>query len=127
MFEAWHSARPRARSQGMGHTVFWVGLLFCAACGVELGGIAAGLSMIGDGPGDGVVEIVVFANLAPWTCLGGFVVLTAARARIRTRVEATTFGPLPPLVPALARVESSRALGEGPNIPLAMNLTVAPA
>ncbi|PBC66118.1 hypothetical protein BX265_8562 [Streptomyces sp. TLI_235] len=95
--------------------MYWAGLLLCALLGVELGGIAAGIA------DSHVPLIVISSNLAPWTAIGGFTLLAGGRRR---RVEAA-LGPVR-LETAMARIESSRAVGEGPDIPLQLDLTVAP-
>ncbi|WP_345696898.1 hypothetical protein [Kitasatospora terrestris] len=97
-----------------------MGLLLCALVGVELGGIVAGI--MSTDTATGVVLTVVGANLAPWTAMGGFVLLYRGRRRASQVKQAP-----PRLEPAMARIESSRAVGEGPDIPLDLDLTVAPA
>jgi hypothetical protein len=41
-------------------------------------------------------------------------------------LETAAFGPLPALQPVLAKIEISRAVGEGPDFPVNLGLTVAP-
>ncbi|MEV7177483.1 hypothetical protein [Kitasatospora sp. NPDC093679] len=95
--------------------MYWVGLALCVLFGGELGAVAAGIA------DTGVPLIVIGANLAPWTAMLGFALLLAGRRR---RQEAVA-GPVRTEA-AMARIESSRAVGEGPEIPLQLDLTVAP-
>ena len=105
--------------------MFLFGLLLCALLGVESGGIVAGAIHLTDGTASGVGLFVISVNLVPWTAIGGVVVLTVAQRRsVRTAAGAAL--PLPVLLPVLARIETSRAVGEGPDLPLRLGLTVAP-
>ncbi|GAA2807301.1 hypothetical protein ACFQ0M_02965 [Kitasatospora aburaviensis] len=101
--------------------MYWVGLLLCVLLGGELGAIVAGI--FASDVGWSVSLIVIGANLAPWTAMAGFALLLRGRRRPRALAEK----PEPPrLEPAMARIEASRAVGEGPEIPLRLDLTVAP-
>jgi hypothetical protein len=106
--------------------MFWFGLLLCALFGVELGGTAAGAIHLADGAAGEISLFVISINLAPWTGLGGFGLLAGARHRAARAHEAATDGPLPALQPVLARIETARAVGEGPDIPLRLGLTISP-
>jgi hypothetical protein len=105
--------------------MFLFGLLLCALCGVGLGGLVAGAIHLGDTDGGGVVLFVLSINLAPWIGVAGFALLAAAQRRAIRAAEAL-LPPLPALQPVLARIEASRAIGEGPDLPLFLGLTVAP-
>nr|WP_134004977.1 hypothetical protein [Streptomyces sp. 846.5] len=114
---------------GGGTTVYWFGLLCCALLGVEIGGVAAGAIHLTDPAfSDSVLLFVLSINLAPWTGLIGFAAVMGSRPKAerlaeraeRAKIEAA------PQVPALARIEMSRAVGEGPDLPLLLDLTVVP-
>jgi hypothetical protein len=105
--------------------MFWFGLLLCALLGVELGGVVAGAIHLGDADASGVGLFVISVNLVPWTGLGGGALLAAAGRRAARATEAA-LPPLPALRPVLARIETSRAIGDGPDLPLFLSLTVAP-
>ncbi|MFJ3793224.1 hypothetical protein [Kitasatospora sp. NPDC090091] len=101
--------------------MYWVGLLLCVLLGGELGAIVAGI--FASDVGWSVSLIVIGANLAPWTAMAGFALLLRGRRRPSVLAEK----PEPPrLETAVARIEASRAVGEGPDIPLSLDLTVAP-
>ncbi|MFD7901788.1 hypothetical protein ACFV4F_06365 [Kitasatospora sp. NPDC059722] len=99
--------------------MYWAGLLLCVLLGGEIGAIVAGIAA--DDVGTTVTLTVVGANLVPWTALGAIALLVAGSRR---RAAAGTEPPR--LEPAMARIEASRATGEGPDIPLRLDLTVAP-
>jgi hypothetical protein len=101
------------------------GLVLCGLFGAEIGGIAAGAMHLGNGA-DGVTLFVVSINLAPWTGIAGFGLLAYGRSRATRALEVAIHGPLPALRPVLAKVETARAVGEGPDIPLRLGLTIAP-
>ncbi|MGF1424930.1 hypothetical protein [Kitasatospora sp. LaBMicrA B282] len=106
--------------------MYWAGLLLCALLGGEVGGMLTGF-FVSD-TGLSITLIVVGANLAPWTGIGGFALLFRGRQRraaLRARAAGEPAEPPRP-EPALARIESARATGEGPDIPLRLDLTVAP-
>ena len=105
--------------------MFWFGLLLCALLGVDLGGTVAGAIHLTDDTGHGVALFVVCVNLVPWTGIGSIALLTLAGRRAARAAEAAR-PPLPALRPVLARIEASRALGDGPDLPLFLSLTVAP-
>lgn len=110
--------------------MYWFGLLLCALLGVELGGVAAGVvQLTGDGGvAAGVVLVVVGANLVPWTGMAGFAAALKSRPRAQRLAERTAAAEIAAAVmlPALARIEGSQAVGEGPDLPLRLDLTVAP-
>lgn len=99
--------------------MFWVGLLLFAVVGGETAALVSGASMLG-GDGDGVARFVVAVNLLPWTL--GLASLLVWQGR-RRRLGLAEKGPMSP---ALARVESAEATGEGPNHRMRLDLTVAP-
>ncbi|MHA6759991.1 hypothetical protein [Streptacidiphilus sp. PAMC 29251] len=101
------------------------GLLFCALAGIELGATAAGAIHLGDADAGGVPFFVIGINLAPWTAFAGFALLAAA-ARRSARAREAAADPLPALQPVLARIDASRAIGMGSDLPLYLGLTVAP-
>ncbi|MEY9838640.1 hypothetical protein [Streptacidiphilus sp. EB103A] len=112
--------------------MYWFGLLCCALLGVEIGGVAAGAVHLTDPAfSSSVLLFVLGMNLIPWTGLIGFAAVRNSRSKAerlaeqaeraeRAKVEAA------PKTPALARIETSRAVGEGPDLPLLLDLTVAP-
>ncbi|WP_052442689.1 hypothetical protein [Streptacidiphilus neutrinimicus] len=102
--------------------MYWVGLLLCVVLGVEAGGIVAGI--LADDTGWSVTLIVVGANLAPWTGIAAFALLLAGRRR-RLAAAAGAVEP-PQWETVMARIESVRAVGDGPDVPLRLDLTVAP-
>ncbi|GAA1980350.1 hypothetical protein [Catenulispora subtropica] len=101
--------------------MFWFGLVLWVLAGGELGAITDGALQFGDDGAAGVAEFVVGVNLLPWTGLAGGGALYAGRRR------RLGLGAAPgPTVAAAARIESSRAVGEGPDFPVRLDLTVAP-
>jgi hypothetical protein len=105
--------------------MLWFGILLCAAMGIELGGVAAGALHLGDASGDSVLLFVICVNLVPWTGIAGISAIVGARKRASRPIE-TLREVLPTLEPVLAKIEASRAVGEGPDLPLMLELTVAP-
>lgn len=103
----------------------WFGMVLCALFGVELGGVAAGAIHLTGPDGNMITLFVVCINLAPWTGLAGIGLLVNAGRRVDRKTE-EPYLPLPPLQPVLAKIEASRAVGEGPDIPLRLDLTIAP-
>ncbi|WP_052441067.1 hypothetical protein [Streptacidiphilus anmyonensis] len=101
--------------------MYWVGLLLCVVLGVEAGGIVAGV--LAADTGWSVTLIVVGANLAPWTGIAAFGLLLAGRRRRHTSTAAVE---PPRWETVMARIESVRAVGDGPDVPLRLDLTVAP-
>ena len=103
-----------------GNAVFWFGLLLCTLLGVEIGGtVAGGLHLVDPGAA-GVGLFVVGINLIPWTAIAGFALLFGSGRKAAGIAEVRTMHP------ALARIESSRAVGEGPDFAVRLDLTVAP-
>jgi hypothetical protein len=100
--------------------VFWIGLVLWVLAGGALGSTTAGAFRLGDQDASGVAEFVIGINLLPWTALAGWGLL---RAGHRKRLG---LGVLGPTTAAPARIESSRAIGEGPDFPVRLDLTVAP-
>ncbi|MFD9127335.1 hypothetical protein ACFV0G_21665, partial [Kitasatospora sp. NPDC059571] len=98
--------------------MFRAGLVLCVLLGAETGAVLVGA--LGLGHGRGVALFVIGLNLAPWTGLLGFGLLYGSRRR---RLEAARAGRVQP---AVARIESVRAVGEGPEVPLQLDLSVAP-
>ncbi|WP_052434536.1 hypothetical protein [Streptacidiphilus melanogenes] len=90
--------------------------------GVEVGGLVAGI--LAEDTSWSVVLTVVSANLAPWTGIGAFALLFAGRRRRLATVTAAVEPPRWETV--MARIESVRAVGDGPDVPLRLDLTVAP-
>lgn len=101
------------------------GLLLCAITGVALGATSVGAAHLTDDSGSGVAYFVIGLNVAPWAAAAGFALLGAANARAIGRSRRSE-PPLPELRPVLARIETSRAVGDGPDLPLRLGLTVAP-
>src|SRR5690242_7154523 len=96
-----------------GGPVFWFGLVLFVLVGGELGAVSDGAFGLTDGPA-AVVELVVGANLVPWTGLGaGGAFVAGHRKRL---------GVAGPTVPAAARIEASRAVGAGPDFPVELDL-----
>ncbi|MEY9877200.1 hypothetical protein ABH931_006724 [Streptacidiphilus sp. MAP12-33] len=98
--------------------MFWIGVVLWCLVGGELGALTHGATNLGSG--GGVVEFVLGINLVPWTALvaGGLL-----KAGSRRRAGLDVKGPTER---ALARVESSRAVSEGPDHLLRLDLTVVP-
>ncbi|GAA1217488.1 hypothetical protein GCM10009665_04180 [Kitasatospora nipponensis] len=98
--------------------MFGIGLLLCVLLGVEIGGVVAGIPGLGSGD---VALFVIGVNLVPWTAIAGLGLLYGGLRRRRglDRPGPTRAAP--------AKVESSRAVSEGPDPRLLLDLTVAPA
>ncbi|MEV4558905.1 hypothetical protein AB0K51_18215 [Kitasatospora sp. NPDC049285] len=97
--------------------MFWIGLLLFAGVGFELGLVLEGATGLGDA--SGVAPFVIGVNLVPWTgVLAGGALWAGSEKR-----RGVAAGPKSP---ALARVESARATGDGPNHTVKLDLTVAP-
>ncbi|MFC5640448.1 DUF3592 domain-containing protein [Kitasatospora cinereorecta] len=99
--------------------VFWIGVVLWVLVGGELAAVATGAVELGSG--SGVARFVIGINLAPWTAMAAWGLVYAGRRR---RAGLTPTGPLSP---AVARVESAKATGEGPDHQVRLDLTVAPA
>ncbi|GAA2040382.1 hypothetical protein GCM10009839_48170 [Catenulispora yoronensis] len=97
-----------------------MGLVLWVLAGGELGAVAVGATKLGSPDASGVVEFVVGINLVPWTGLAGIGALLGGQHK---RLGLSAAGPTEA---AAARIESSRAVGEGPNFPVELDLTVAP-
>ncbi|NUR63712.1 MAG: hypothetical protein HOV87_34390 [Catenulispora sp.] len=105
--------------------MFWIGLVLWVLVGGELGAIAHGAFQLGGDGGAGVAELVIGINAFPWTGLvAGGLLASGRRKRHGLGALDAAAGPT---VSAAARIESSRAVGEGPNFPVRLDLTVAPA
>lgn len=100
--------------------MFLIGLVLWLVAGGELGAIVHGGIHLGDSDGGSVAEFVIGINALPWTAIIGGALLHTGR---RKRLGLETVGPTEA---ALARVESSKAVGEGPDFPVRLDLTVAP-
>ncbi|SEK36174.1 hypothetical protein [Streptacidiphilus jiangxiensis] len=98
--------------------MFWIGVVLWCLVGGELGAMAHGATQLDSG--SGVVEFVLGINLAPWTAIVAAALLKAGSRR-RAGLDAKG-----PTERTLARVESSRAVSEGPDHLLRLDLTVAP-
>ena len=108
--------------------MLWFGILLCAATGIELGGVVAGGLHLGDVTGDALLLFIICVNLVPWIGIAGISAIVSARKRASRPVgpAETLQEVLPTLEPVLAKIESSRAVGEGPDLPLLLELTVSP-
>lgn len=105
--------------------MFWIGLVLWVVAGGEVGAIVHGAFQMGGSDASGVAEFVIGINAFPWTALPATGVLAGGR---RKRLgDGALDAATGPAVSAAARIESSRAVGEGPNFPVDLDLTVAPA
>lgn len=98
--------------------MFWFGLALCLLLGGEVGTVLAGAVDLDHGIG--VTFFVVGVNLVPWTAIAGFGLLYGGLGRRRG------LGGSGPTEAAAARIESAKATGDGPDLPLRLDLTVAP-
>ncbi|GAA4985932.1 hypothetical protein [Kitasatospora paranensis] len=94
------------------------GAVLCVLFGAAV--VVAGAGAFRLDTGSGVAMLVIGVNLAPWAAAGGFALLLADERRHADRTRAGRLVLVP------ARIESVRAVGEGPDIPLLLELTVAP-
>ncbi|GLW69360.1 hypothetical protein Kpho02_16590 [Kitasatospora phosalacinea] len=100
--------------------MFWVGLLLFAVVGGELGAVVQGAARLGEDDPGAIAQFVVAVNLTPWTALLAVALTYAGRRRL------AGMHLKGPLAPAFARIEKSRATGEGPDHTVQLDLTVAP-
>ncbi|MFB7944770.1 hypothetical protein ACFC6L_07580 [Kitasatospora phosalacinea] len=100
--------------------MFWVGLLLFVVVGGELGAVTQGAIRLGDDDPGTIAQFVIAVNLTPWTALLAAALTYDGRRR---RAGLHLKGPL---APASARIEESRATGDGPDHTVELDLTVAP-
>jgi hypothetical protein len=98
--------------------VLIAGVVLALLMGAGLGAVLTGAMQLGSG--HGVALFVIGVNAVPWVGIVAFALLAAAERR---RVAGKGSGRTER---APARIESSAAVGEGPNLPLRLDLTVAP-
>jgi hypothetical protein len=105
--------------------MLWLGIFLCGVSGIQVGAFVADFMLSSGAGGDSSVLFTIGTELFPFTGLAGAGAISLARKRAKRVVEAPE-ETLATLEPVLARVEAATAVGEGPDIPLQLLLTVAP-